>query len=96
VVHGYGDAGSGPAEEVDALVGVHRDGVQQDPGAAEVHHGHVDVRVPLGDLRDVVAGQRVTAEVDPAPDVPADPMLQQRAHDRRQQGAHHPAGVDGG
>ena len=78
------------------LNGITRQAVIEMVKSLEFDQRGVDPRVPPGDLVDVLTGQRVPADVDPVPDLAAHPVLQQRAHHRREQPAHQPASVHRG
>jgi len=56
--------GLDPLQEIDALFGVHRDGPEQYACPAEVDDRCVDVGMPLSDLVQMSACQRVTAQID--------------------------------
>ena len=71
-------SGDDPLQEVRPLTPVHGDRVKEHPCASEVDDGDVDLGLATGDLRDVVAGQRVAAEVDAERRPPAHAVLEQR------------------
>jgi hypothetical protein len=93
-VHGDREFRFDPVQVIHALGGIHRDRVPEHPGAAQMNHGHIDVRVTIVNGVQVLTGQRVARHHHPPDHGSVHPVLQQAAHDRWQQSAHQPSGMD--
>src|SRR5215213_10340353 len=83
IMHRNRQPGPDPLQKIHALVGVHRDGPEQQARTPEVDYRSVDLRMPLADFVEMLAGECVTTEVDTPAYGTSHTMHQKRAHDRR-------------
>src|SRR5829696_10589745 len=64
IMHGNRQPGPDPLQKVHPLVGVHGDCPEQQARTPEVDYRSVDLRMPLADFVEMLAGECVTTEVD--------------------------------